>query len=206
MHKIAKQNDPRITDPATFWQVVDSRLADNRLGGENIKTSFSYDVLGNVRTPADTGTLWNIFSTASAEERTRGKSLEALEVLAEMDRLAQVTGAVFAPSPKHRMTGELDLRTVLTTDKTETLFDRWQRKYAALNPDKVLHPIAMAPLPDGTFKTQGMKAETLQKTITELRDAAFMQMMAEEQQVVDQVVKTARTQLESKAGLNDFGR
>lgn len=206
MHKIAKDNDPRITDPATFWQVVDSRLADNRLGGEDIKTSFAYDMLGNVRTPADTGTLWNIFSIATTEERGRGKSPEALEVLAEMDRLAQVTGAVFAPPLKHQMTGELDLRTVLTTDKSETLYDRWQKKYAALNPDQVLQPIATAPLPDGTFKVQGIKAAAIQATINELRNAAFMQMMGEEQQVVDQMVKTARNQMESKAGLNDFGR
>lgn len=140
------------------------------------------------------------------EERGRGKSKEALETLAEMDRLAKVTGAIFAAPLKHEMTGGLDLRTVLTTDKTETLYDRWQKKYAALNPDQVLHPIAMAPLPDGTFKVQGMKAEAIQSVIKELRDAAFMQMMGEEQQVVDQVVKTARNQLESKAGLNDYGR
>jgi hypothetical protein len=104
------------------------------------------------------------------------------------------------------MTGGLDLRTLLTADKKETRYDRWQRNFAALNPDKVLHPIAMAPLPDGTFKHNGMKAEAIQSTLKELRDAAFFQMMAEEQPVIDQVVKTARTQLESKAGMNDYGR
>lgn len=51
-----------------------------------------------------------------------------------------------------------------------------------------------------------MRAKALQSTIKELRDAAFVQMMGEEQRVVDQVVKTARNQLESKAGLNDYGR
>jgi len=64
----------------------------------------------------------------------------------------------------------------------------------------------MAPLPDGTFKHQGLKAQALQDALKELRDAAFYQMMAEEQPVINQVVKTARTQLESKAGLNDYGR
>lgn len=51
-----------------------------------------------------------------------------------------------------------------------------------------------------------MKAEAIQGTLKELRDAAFFQMMAKEQQVIGQVVKTARNQLESKAGLNDYGR
>jgi hypothetical protein len=69
-----------------------------------------------------------------------------------------------------------------------------------------LHPIATAPLPGGTFKHSGMKAEVIQSTLKELRDAAFYQMMAEEQSVINQVVKTARDQLESKAGLNDYRR
>lgn len=123
-----------------------------------------------------------------------------------MDRLAQLAGAIFTPPLNYELTESLDLRTFLTTDMQETLYDRWQRKFAGLNLDKVLHPLAMASLPDGTFKHSGMKAEAIQSTLKELRDAAFLKTMAKEQQVIDQVVKTARTQLESKAGLNDYGR
>lgn len=202
LHKIAKENDPTIKDPATFWQVVESRLFG--LGGEDIKSSKAYDVLGDARRPADTGTLWNIFSVATPEERTRGKSEEAQVVMQELDRLSKVTGAVFAPPLKHRMTGDFDLRTVMTSDGTETLYDRWQTNFRALKPEQYLYPIVTTEMPDGTFKHRGVRVDAVNEVLGQLREAAFMQMLTEERRVFDELIKQHTNKAYAKAGLFDY--
>jgi hypothetical protein len=204
LHKLAKQNDPTIKDPADFWQVVETRLAALHVDREDIKTSYSYDVLGNPRRITDTGTLWNIFSVSTPEERAKGHSEEAQTVMLELDRLQKETGAVFSPPMKHRMTGDFDLRTVLTADKKETLYDRWQANYRALEPDRILHPILTAPMPDGTFKHKATRVETVNKVMSELRDAAFMQMVAQEQAVIDRVIKLEIDKARAASGMLDF--
>lgn len=165
---------------------------------------FSYDVLGNPREIADTGALWNIFSTASEEERGRGHSANALLVMQEMDRLAKETGAVFTPPLKASMTGDMDLRTVMTSDGKETLYDRWNRKYQEMTPEVYLLPILQAPLPEGTFKHKGVKVQEVQKVMNGLREAAFMQMLAEEQTVFDKYMETVKTKATTAAGMSDY--
>lgn len=204
-HGMAKMNDPTLKDPADFWQVVETRLAtlwvDTLVGG---KTSYSYDVLGNVRRIVDTGTMWNIFSTASVEEREKGMSPVEVEVMAELSQLQHETGATFFPPTKHASMGSFDLRTVMTKDGTETLYDRWQRNYRALNPATLLHPIVTAPLPTGTRKYKAIKLEATQALVSELREAAFMKTMAEEPQVYEQFIEQATRKGQGKAGLFDF--
>lgn len=202
--KIAKQNDPTLKDPADFWQVVETRLAGIYVDREDIKTSYSYDVLGNVRQISDTGTLWNIFSKATNEERAKGMSADEQSVMLELDRLQRVTGAVFTPPLRHKSTGSMDLRTVLTSDGKETLYDRWQANYKALDPASVLLPILQAPYPEGTFKFKGEKTSQVQEQITELREAAFQQLMAEEQKVLDKVIDLETQKAKAAGGLLDF--
>ena len=202
--KIAKENDPTIKDPATFWQVVETRLAGIKVDREEVKTSYSYDVLGNPRKLTDTGTLWNIFSVSTPEERSKGMSEEGQKVMLELDRLQKETGATFAPPLKHKMTGPLDLRTILTEDKTETLYDRWQRNYRDLQPEKILYPVVTAEMPDGTFKHKAMRVETVQGLMNELRDVAFMRTMAQEQRVIDEVIKLELNKAKARSGQLDF--
>jgi hypothetical protein len=205
LHKIAKDNDPRMTDPATFWQMVEARLSSNTVNfNDEIKTSYAYDILGKVREPSDTGTLWNIFSVATPEERTKGMSDESLAVLREMDRLSKETGAIFSFEPKHQMTGSLDLRTKMTSDGKETLYDRWMTHYKELQPDQVLYPIAISDMPTGTFGQKGVKAEMMMSTARQLRDAAFMRLLSEEQQVFDRMYNETVRKAESKGGLWDY--
>lgn len=205
LHKIAKTNDPSMKDPADFWQVVETRLGSIGVDRSDIKTTASYDVLGNPRKMTDSGTLWNVFSTATPEEYRKGHSAESQAVMLEINRLQNETGAVFTPPLKHKMTGDLDLRTILTSDKSETLYDRWQKNYRALEPDKRLYPIATAEMPDGTRKVKGMKVEQLQGVMNELRDAAFMQMVSQEQRVIDEVIKLELGKASAKSGQLDFG-
>ena len=170
-----------------------------------MKTSFAYDALGQVREAADVGSMWNIFSRSTQEERIRGHSDEHQKLMLEFDRLAQETGAVFsAPTPKHQETGDLDLRTMMTADKTETMYDRWQRNYRDLGPDKVLLPIAESKAPDGTFKYKGMKVSLLQSEMKTLQDIAFEQLMTDER-IRDRMILEMKQKARAEAGLLDFG-
>jgi hypothetical protein len=202
LHKIAKDNDPTIKDPVTFWQVVEEKLV-RPFGKDDIKTPYSYDVLGNVRKLADTGSLWNVFSTSSLEERSRGMSEEGKFVMQELDRLSRVTGSTFKAPTKHSELGELDLRTMLAADGKSTLYDVWQKNYQAMGPDKVLYPILKEPMPDGTFKFKAARVELVQQTIKDLQDAAFYQMMSQEQKVIDRYIEQKLFEQKAKAGLFD---
>lgn len=205
--KIAKMNDPEMKDPATFWQVVEARMAGigaTRLDNE-VKTSKSYDALGQVRKIADTGVLHNIFSTATVTEQAKGMGEDAQFVMDQMDRLQRQTGAVFtAVSPKHRTTGDLDLRTVMTTDGKETLYDRWMTKFRGFEPETLVRPLVESELAEGTFKDKGDKAAAVQKMIRGLSDAAFAELMAEEQPLVDKMHSVITGKSEAKSGQRDW--
>lgn len=207
LHKIAKDNDPTIRDPATFWQVLDQTLA--RPFGRTdkvIRTAFSYDVLGNPRRASDTGALWNVFSTATPEERAKGLSPEAQIVLTELDRLSKVTGATFKPPMKHPDLGDLDLRTVMSSDGSRTLYDVWQDNYRNLKPEIPLAALAQAPLPDGTFKVKAAKVEEMQQVIKEFQDAAFAITMKQEEKVMKRFIDQTLNEAKAKAGLFDMNR
>jgi muramidase (phage lysozyme)/DNA-directed RNA polymerase subunit F len=204
LHKIAQSIDPRMRDPATLFQSIETRLGHNLVGTDEIKSAFAYDPLGQVRRPADIGSMWNIFDTQSQEDRSRGRSDEHQQLMLEFDRLAKETGAVFAPAtPKHQMTGELDLRTMMTADKSETMYDRWQRNYRDLNPDQVLLPIAQSGAPDGTFKIKGMKVEMLQSEMKILQDVAFQQLLTDER-IRERLIQNETRKARAGAGLMDF--
>ena len=206
LHKIAKDHDPSIRDPADFWQMVEDKLA-RPLGlseASGIATSKSYDVLGNVRKPTDTGTLWNIFSTASIEEQTKGLSAKEQVVMAEVDRLQRVANVSFKPPIKHPMLGDLDLRTVVAKDGKRTLYDAWQENYKALKPEEALYELTISNLPTGTFKERGAKAQAMQEQIDQFQKAAFAQLWEAERETIEvQIEKVLRTKAQSKAGLFD---
>lgn len=204
LHKIAKSNDPEIDDPATFWQTVESRLLSGAtLGAHDKTTPKSYDALGNVRTIADVGAMWNIFSTATPEERAKGKSELELEVLQKLDHLSKQTGVIFDTPYVHRMTGKLDLRTQLTSDGDETLYDRWQRYYKEMAPEQLLAPILNAGAPVGTASFNGATVSLVRSTINQLRDAAFYRLMAEEAEVTEQVIQNLIRKSEVQSGFWD---
>lgn len=205
LHKIAKDNDPTIKDPVTFWQVVEEKLL-RPFGQDDVKTPYSYDVLGNVRKMADTGSLWNVFSTSSVEERGKGMSEEGKFVMSELDRLSRVTGATFKPPTKHKELGDFDMRTIVAADGKSTLYDVWQKNYQEMQPDVVLYPIMKAEMPDGTFKTKALRVELVQQTISDMQDAAFYKMLSSEQVVVDKLIENTLKQERAKAGLFDSKR
>lgn len=206
LHKIARDNDPQMRDPATFWQMVEQKLLRPVGLDDPAKTAFAYDVLGNTRKMSDTGSLWNVFSTASVEERTKGMNEQSQFVLTEMDRLTRVTGVTFKPPVKAKEMGGADMRNIMAADGKRTLYDVWQQNYKSLNPETVLYPILKAPLPEGTFKYRAAKVEEAQAVINDLQSAAMAMTMQQEQKVVDKFISTELLKAKSKAGLFDTPR
>jgi len=205
LHKIAKDNDPTIKDPADFWQMVDEKLARPLgLDGKLTKTSKSYDILGNPRRPSDTGALWNIFSTASQEELTKGMTMEQQEVLKETDRLTRVMGATFKTPTTHASLGDLDLRTVMAKDGKRTLYDVWQDNYRELKPEIPMYEIAKSDIPSGTYAEKGEKAEALQAIQKQFQEAAFAKVRMDEGEVINQQIEDVlRNRALSKSGMFD---
>lgn len=206
LHKIARDNDPQMRDPVTFWQMVEQKLLRPVGLDTPSKTAFAYDVLGNPRQMADTGSLWNVFSTASVEERAKGKNEQSQFVLTEMDRLTRVTGVTFKPPVKAKEMGDADMREIMAVDGKRTLFDVWQQNYKSLNPETILYPILKAPLPEGTFKYRAAKVEETQAVINDLQSAAMAMTMKQEQKVVDKFITNELLKAKSKAGQFDTPR
>ena len=206
LHKIARDNDPQMRDPVTFWQMVEQKLLRPVGLDDPSQTAFAYDVLGNPRQMADTGSLWNVFSTASVEERAKGMNEQSQFVLAEMDRLTRVTGVTFKPPVKAKEMGDADMRKIMASDGKRTLFDVWQQNYKSLQPETILYPILKAPLPEGTFKFRAAKVEEAQAVINDLQAAAMAMTMKQEQQVVDKFIANELLKAKSKAGQFDTPR
>lgn len=207
LHKIARDNDPQIRDPQTFWQMVEEKLM-RPLGidMETTNAAYAYDVLGNVRKAADTGALWNVFSTATVEERAKGMDEKSQFVMTELDRLTRVTGVTFKPPVNAKELGDADMRTIMAADGKRTLYDVWQQNYKSLNPQDLLYPLLKAPLPDGTFKYRAAKVEETQAVIKDLQDAAMALTMQQEKQVIDKFINNELLKAKSKAGLFDTPR
>jgi len=204
LHKIARENDPRMTDPKTFWQVVEEKLKSVGFDKQDIKSSMSYDAVGNVRSITDPDAMWSMFSVSDITELAKGRSDKQLYVLQELDRLSQQTGAVFTPPFKMKDTGDLDYRTVMTKDGSMTLYDKWMEKYRALKPENALAPLLAAPLPEGTFQYKGMKVEEARKIMRDYYEAAYYQMMAEERQVIDRMIQETLSKARAQSGQFDF--
>jgi len=208
LHKIAKDHDPGIRDPRDFWQMVDQKLARS-LGTEvqGVKTSMSYDILGNVRKPSDRDSLWNIFAVATEEERAKGMSPAEQTILMETDRLTRVMGATFKPPTTHKSMGDLDFRTLVTKDGSKTLYDAWQEKYKALLPVEDLAALITSEIPEGTFKYKEGKATVIQNFIGQIQEAAFRQLQEEEGEVINaEIDRVVRAKADARTGLFDSKR
>jgi hypothetical protein len=210
LRKVARENDPTIKDPADFWQAVETSILgpiSGAFGGDaKLKTSYSYDVLGNPREMIPGGAVFDLVSTASVEQRQKGRSPTELFVLSELDRISRVTGATFKPPIKHPSLGGLDLRTIMASDGKRTLYDAWQDNYRNLNPSEALYPILAAPLPDGTFKHKGLRVQQVRDVISGLQDAAFKQLMAQEERVLERYIQETINKAQSQAGMFDTPR
>tara|TARA_R110000851_G_scaffold122772_1_gene252298 strand:- start:557 stop:5038 length:4482 start_codon:yes stop_codon:yes gene_type:complete len=200
MTKIAKSNDPTLKDPATYWQMVEERLAGIYIDISDVKSSYSYDIFGNVRTTKDTGRLWNTFSTTTQEEREGDLTPSMIYVGKELDKLSQITGAKFETPIKFAELGDLDMRTLMTADGKETLYDRWNRFYRSRDPAERVAQILRMNLSSGTFKNKGPMVAEVQGVLKLYRELAFYDMRKTEQVVLDRHRKEMRDKASAESG------
>jgi hypothetical protein len=197
IRKVAKNNDPFIRDPKDFYQVVETTFIQPvqsfmDVNNRTIKTPFSYDALGNKRklsssttTLDPTGAALDFFATESLEERGKGKSDQELAVLSALDDLSKTTDLTIRPPVKHPDIPDLDLRTVMTKDGTQTLYDRFQEIYRGYDPVTALYAIIQANPPTGTRKQKGMAVELIRDTLADFRSAAMSELLGEQQEMID---------------------
>lgn len=206
LHKANRAANPEMMAPADHLQMIEQQLLRPVGLGGQIMTSQAYDHLGRPRTLTDTGALFNIFSTASVEEREKGRSETELFVDRELVRLQQETGLVLRYPFQHSMTGDLDLRTVATQDGQETLYDRWNRYYSEIVPVDHIAEVLRSPAPEGTYKHKAAKVEAVRSLMNQARDGAFMRLFGEEQTAIERFQRDQQRQAESQAGLWDADR
>lgn len=207
LQKIAASNDTTIQDPATFWQMLESKVLEGATLGEyNSSTAKSYDILGNPRKLPNPGVYWYVFETVSEEQRRKDLPEDQLEVMRKLDELSRQTGATFAPPTTHAGLDGMDLRTQMTKDGKETLYDRWQKHYRDLHPEKALLPILESNAPTGTKQERAAKVQAVQQVISRLRNAAFYQLMGEESGVSQQFIQRLLRSSEIQSGRWDSTR
>jgi len=139
------------------------------------------------------------FDRVTNEERKRGVPKKELEVEQFLYRLAQVGDAHFTAPYSHKLIPNLDLRTVLTQDGKESLYDRWMKYYNKSGVIDVLH--GMRGLPMGTASDPGMAEQEARKIINEFRELAFIQMFSEEKNIPAQSIDAEIRKIEAQTGL-----
>jgi len=200
IRKWAKDNDPYIRDPKSFSQVIESSFVQPveavlNIDGRPIKTSFSYDILGNRRQMVPGGVVFDFFATESPEERARGKSKEELLVLSFLDDLSKTTDLTLRPRVKHPEIPSLDLRTVMTADGTKTLYDRYQEIYQSLNPLIGLYAIVSKPTATGTRKNKGDIVDEIRDYLDGekgVRTAAMEILLGEQKEMIDKSIEESK--------------
>jgi hypothetical protein len=202
--KIAQYNDPTIDDPRTFAQVIESRLLFGASFGNYDKTvPKSYDALGNVRRLNDDEALFGVFAMSTPEERRKGLSELQLKVHDRLDQLAKLTNADFSAPYKHPMLGDVDLRTLMTNDGKETVYDRWNRYYRELEPEQFLEPLLDSGAPIGTWSITAATESSVKSTINELREQALMRVISEEAGLDERYLNNIMRRAEVQSGFWD---
>ncbi|WP_018868273.1 MULTISPECIES: hypothetical protein [unclassified Thioalkalivibrio] len=206
LHKFRRSTDPEVMEPANALQMVETQLLNPVGLSSGIITPHSYDHMGRRREVTNPMAGWWLGSRATPEQREKGRSEQELFIDEELNKLRKETGMNFRVPFKHRRTGDVDYRTVLTSDGTQTLYDRWNELYSETLSKDGLEAILRAPAPVGTFKHKALKADRAQQLMTQARDAAFNRLMAEEHQVVEEYIRHEIRKNQSEAGLWDVNR
>lgn len=173
-YKYQMLDNPYLGDPVTLEQFIRQRVnpADPLVPKQ-------YTALGRVRTASNPEASMYYFDRATIEERKRGVPEKELEVEEFLFKLAQVGDTHFtAPHKYKKYMGNIDLRTQLTKDGTETYYDRWMRYTHESGIIDVLH--GLRDLPMGTASTPGIAEQYTRKYLNEFREIAFLQLFSEE--------------------------
>lgn len=202
--------DNTMSDPATILQMAQAQLLDpftKIMGVDQLETTAkAYDHMGRPKEVTDLGILRNIFSTASIEERQKGRSKEELFIDEKLLEMQGITDVIFRVPNKNAETGNVDYRTLKTKEGDKTLYDRWNELYYESLNKKALAKILAAPLPNGTMQHKGLRVQEVQSFLNTARDIAHTKLLVEQRQVFDMKTRTGITKEFSVNGLYDVDR
>ena len=207
LHKTANLIDPELKDPVSLMdQVETSIFRPVTFAQYEGDVANSYDVFGLPREYADKGKAWNIFSTATPEERQRGMTEDQLVAKRFIDDIQKQTSMQMMLNPKIRELGNMDLRRVKLPPghKDRTLYDRYARYYREMLPWKAIADIARSSDPAmGTFYQRGATAEAVQDIIRKYQEAAFNKMLSEDGDLLERLINVKTMKAEARAGERD---
>lgn len=193
-YKAQMLDNPVLGDPVTMEQFIRQRVnpADPLVPKQ-------YTALGRARTASNPAASLYYFDTATVEERKRGVPQKELEVEEFLYKLAQVGDTHFtAPYKYPKYMGKVDLRKQLTKDGKETYYDRWMRYTHESNLVDVLH--RFRDLPMGTASNPGAAETAAKKYINKYREIAFVKLLKEEGNLVQQRRSVLEKEAKAKSG------
>lgn len=179
-YKYQMLDNPVLGDPVTMEQFIRQRV-----NPDDPLVPKQYTALGRARTLSNPAASLYYFDKATVEERKRGVPEKELEVERFLFKLSQVGDTHFtAPYKYDKYMGDIDLRTQLTKDGTETYYDRWMRYTHESGLIDVLH--GLQDLPMGTASQAGIAEQYARKYINQFREVAFMRLFSEEAAIPQQ--------------------
>lgn len=191
-------NDPNMRDPLTLEQYVMAKI-DATAG----KVPMMYDALGRPRTINNAYSNWLFPFTTSKEDREKGISEKEQLVLNGLADLAIANDTNFAFPFK--MPGfDFDMRRRMTSDGQETLYDRVVRRYRELNPTDTLYPLFAEEIGgEGTKNSDGSRLTAARQVINAYRKAAFAQVLSEELNLQEELIRNRLNDAEAQVGARD---
>ena len=198
-YKFQMLDNPVLGDPVTMEQFIRQRV-----NPDDPLVPRQYTALGRPRTDANPEAKLIYFSTASVEDRKRGKSDKEIEVEQFLYKIAQAGDTHFtAPYTFPKYMGKVDLRKQVTKDGTESYYDRWMRYTLESNLVNDLHRLTKMDLPMGTKSTAGVAETKAKEIINKRREQAFVKLLREEGVLFDSYKKVKTQQGQRKQGKRD---
>ena len=198
-YKAQMMDNPVLGDPVTieqFWK--------QRINPSDPLVPKQYTAFGRPRTDSNPAAKMYYFSTASEEDRQRGKSNKEFEAEQFLYELAQVGDTHFtAPYKMPKYMGDIDLRKQLTKDGVESYYDRWMRytleqEIGGQTIVDVVH--RLKDLPMGTASTPGIAETQTKKYLNKWREAAFVTLLQEEGNLIPQRRSVLEREAKAKSG------
>ena len=196
--KIGSLSHPEIHDPKTFGQYVNARLASATALNDSANEFFNrhiplkVDAMGQPATRREALAGFIPLSEITALERKGDVSDDIMYVRRWMFSASMETGVKFRMPFKVSTEGfeGVDLRTELSADGIPYM-DKWSEKLRALEPEKILKPIMeqliAKDVPRGIKGNPAAGVTVVLETLQTLQEAAWLQVMAEDREIVERM-------------------
>ncbi|GJD93089.1 hypothetical protein OCOJLMKI_0276 [Methylobacterium iners] len=201
--KSSLQDNPVLANPVSWEQYIRAKVNPS-----DPLVAKQYDQLGNVRTLANPASALLGLNFTTKEQREAGRTAKELRVLRELNTIELASSSSFAMPPRFASVfGDIDLRTKMTEDGKETLFDRLQRYYRETPVIDLLdeHVVSKPHLSYGTKSQDGTKAQVANKIIEGYRELAANRLLQEETNLFTERLRRERLKGDILGGGKDVG-